>query len=273
MGVLNDCVVVQVYDIGLQLIWNEVGEIGFEVFVGGGFGCILMIGCKVCDFLLEEDFLVYFEVILCVYNCYGWCDNKYKVWIKILVYEIGFEDLKVDIEVEFECICFGVLCLLDEEVWWIEVYFVLLLFEVCNVFFEVVEVCWEQDVVFVQFVVYNFNLYWVLGYIFVMFFMKLIGGILGDVLDYQMDVIVDFVEQFGYDEIWIFYEQNVILLYVKLDDFLVFFDCFVVVEIVEGNVGLIIDIIVCLGMDYCVLVIVWLILVVQWILECFGIVD
>ena len=87
----HDRAVIQAHDIGLQVVRDEAGAIGFAVYVGGGFGRTPMIGHKIRDFLPESDLLAYVEAILRVYNLEGRRDNKYKARIKILVHEKGLE--------------------------------------------------------------------------------------------------------------------------------------------------------------------------------------
>ena len=88
-GTPHDRAAVQVHDIGLQIVRNAAGEIGFTVYVGGGLGRTPMIAHKVRDFLPEADLLAYSDAILRVYNLEGRRDNKFKARIKILVHEKG----------------------------------------------------------------------------------------------------------------------------------------------------------------------------------------
>src|SRR5579871_5461964 len=100
-GAAHDRAVIQAHDIGLQVVRNDEGEIGFRVYVGGGLGRTPMIGRMVRDFLPERDLLGYVEAILRVYNLEGRRDNKFKARIKILVHEKGLEALREEIETEF----------------------------------------------------------------------------------------------------------------------------------------------------------------------------
>ena len=100
-GAAHDRAVIQAHDIGLQVVRNETGELGFTVYVGGGLGRTPMIGRKVRDFLPERDLLAYVEAILRVYNLEGRRDNKFKARIKILVHEKGLEALREEVEAEF----------------------------------------------------------------------------------------------------------------------------------------------------------------------------
>ena len=269
-GAPHDRAAVQVHDIGLQLTRNDKGEIGFTVFVGGGLGRTPMIGRKVRDFLPEEDLLAYSEAILRVYNLYGRRDNKYKARIKILVHETGLEELKADIEAEFEKIRYGVLRLPDEEVRRIETYFAPPALEPRNAVSAKVEARVAGDAAFARFVAHNLNPHRVPGYTSITISMKPIGGIPGDATDAQMDVIANLAEAYAFDEIRISHEQNVILPHVALDDLPEIFDVLVKNGLAEGNAGLITDIIACPGMDYCALATARSIPVAQRISERFG---
>ncbi|MFN3498220.1 nitrite/sulfite reductase [Pannonibacter sp. Q-1] len=269
-GAPHDRAAVQVHDIGLQLTRNDKGETGFTVFVGGGLGRTPMIGRKVRDFLPEEDLLAYSEAILRVYNLYGRRDNKYKARIKILVHETGLEELKADIEAEFEKIRYGVLRLPDEEVRRIETYFAPPALEPRSAVSAKVEARVAGDAAFARFVAHNLNPHRVPGYTSITISMKPIGGIPGDATDAQMDVVANLAEAYAFDEIRISHEQNVILPHVALDDLPEIFDVLVKNGLAEGNAGLITDIIACPGMDYCALATARSIPVAQRISERFG---
>ncbi len=84
-GSLEDRAAIAWHDIGLQLVKNEAGEIGFKVLVGGGMGRTPVIGSVATEFLPWNQILVYIEAIVRVYNRFGRRDNAYKARIKILV--------------------------------------------------------------------------------------------------------------------------------------------------------------------------------------------
>ena len=84
-GAEADRAAIGVHDIGLNVVRNEAGEIGFRVLVGGGLGRTPIVGSQICEFLPWQHLLTYLDAILRVYNRYGRRDNKYKARIKILV--------------------------------------------------------------------------------------------------------------------------------------------------------------------------------------------
>ena len=74
-GATHDRAAVQVHDIGLYLVRNEAGEVGFKVLVGGGLGRTPVIGKVMREFLEKKKLLSYMEDILIVYNRCGRRDH------------------------------------------------------------------------------------------------------------------------------------------------------------------------------------------------------
>lgn len=73
------------HDVGLHMVRNAAGELGFKVLVGGGMGRTPTIATVIREFLPAEQILNYLEAVVRVYNRWGRRDNKYKARIKILV--------------------------------------------------------------------------------------------------------------------------------------------------------------------------------------------
>jgi sulfite reductase (NADPH) hemoprotein beta-component len=84
-GAREDRAAIGWYDIGLQLLRNGAGELGFRVQVGGGMGRTPVIGTVVREFLPWNQLMNYIEACIRVYNRYGRRDNVWKARIKILV--------------------------------------------------------------------------------------------------------------------------------------------------------------------------------------------
>ncbi|CAM2175246.1 sulfite reductase (NADPH) hemoprotein beta-component [Paraburkholderia sacchari] len=72
------------HDVGLRLVRDESGELGFRVSVGGGMGRTPVIGIVLREFLPWRHIMNYIEAVVRVYNQYGRRDNKFKARIKIL---------------------------------------------------------------------------------------------------------------------------------------------------------------------------------------------
>ena len=73
------------HDVGLHVLRNTEGEVGFRVMVGGGMGRTPIIGSIIREFLPWNQILNYLEAVVRAYNRFGRRDNKYKARIKILV--------------------------------------------------------------------------------------------------------------------------------------------------------------------------------------------
>ncbi|AQZ52287.1 nitrite/sulfite reductase [Martelella mediterranea] len=247
-GAERDRAAIQVHDIGLHLKRNEAGELGFAVYVGGGQGRTPMIAKKVRDFLPEADLLAYATAILRVYNLNGRRDNKYKARIKILVHETGLEELKAQIEQEFEALKDGELTLPAGDVEAIRAYFALP---------ELPER--ERDrfdtanAGYINWLTRNTVAHKRDDYAMVTISLKPIGGIPGDATDAQMDAVADIAERYGFDEIRVSHEQNLVLPHVARADLPAVYRALEEAGLATGNAGLITDIIACPGLDYCAL--------------------
>jgi sulfite reductase (NADPH) hemoprotein beta-component len=73
------------HDVGLYLIKNAQGDLGFKVLVGGGMGRTPIIASIMREFLPWNQIMNYLEAVVRVYNRWGRRDNMYKARIKILV--------------------------------------------------------------------------------------------------------------------------------------------------------------------------------------------
>ncbi|MEY5098319.1 MAG: hypothetical protein RJA36_1038, partial [Pseudomonadota bacterium] len=84
-GAREDRAAVPWHDVGLFLVRDASGSLGFKVLVGGGMGRTPIIGSVIREFLPWDQILNYLEAIVRAYNRFGRRDNKYKARIKILV--------------------------------------------------------------------------------------------------------------------------------------------------------------------------------------------
>jgi sulfite reductase (NADPH) hemoprotein beta-component len=89
------------HDVGLHLLKNDAGELGFRVQVGGGMGRTPIIGTVLREFLPWNQIMNYLEAVIRVYNRYGRRDNIYKARIKILVKAEGQRYID-DVDAEFK---------------------------------------------------------------------------------------------------------------------------------------------------------------------------
>jgi len=101
-GATTDRAAIAVHDVGLQVVKNAQGEVGFRVLVGGGLGRTPVIGTEICAFVPWQHAITYLESIVRVYNEHGRRDNMYKARIKILVKEIGIEEFRRQVEADWK---------------------------------------------------------------------------------------------------------------------------------------------------------------------------
>ena len=99
-GAHEDRAAIGWHDVGLQLLKNTQGEVGFKVWVGGGMGRTPIIGTLVREFLPWQQIMNYLEAVVRVYNRWGRRDNLYKARIKILVKAEGQRYID-EVEAEF----------------------------------------------------------------------------------------------------------------------------------------------------------------------------
>jgi sulfite reductase (NADPH) hemoprotein beta-component len=99
-GAHEDRAAIDWHDVGLQLLKNTQGEVGFKVWVGGGMGRTPIIGTLVREFLPWQQIMNYLEAVVRVYNRWGRRDNLYKARIKILVKAEGQRYID-EVEAEF----------------------------------------------------------------------------------------------------------------------------------------------------------------------------
>ena len=252
-GSPNDRAVTKAHDIGLRMVRNDKGEPGYEVIVGGGLGRTPMIGKTVREFLPKADLLPYLEAILQVYNLNGRRDNKYKARIKILVHETGVEELTAMIEEVFETQRLYHEAPPLEMVKSIEAQFAPPDFDRRPVDEEKLGKIIAADPLLRSFIETNVDEHREETHAIVTISMKPIGGTPGDATAEQMRVMANLAEAYGYDELRISHEQNVVLPHVRRDDLPEIFQVLKEAGLSTANVGLLSDIIACPGMDYCAL--------------------
>ena len=250
-GAPHDRAAVRFHDIGIIAKRNWDGEIGFEILIGGGLGRTPMIAKTVRQFLPKRHLLSYIEAILRVYNLLGRRDNKYKARIKIMVHELGIDEVGEMVEDEWERIKTSVLELPAEEIARIEKYFQAPAYEPMVVEDTGFAAKRFEDKAFAQWVRSNVPPHKQPGYAIVNLSVKPEGQPPGDVTDAQMDAIADLAETYSMDELRVTHEQNLVFPYVKQAELYELWQKLAEQDLATANVGLAGDIIACPGLDYC----------------------
>src|SRR4051812_46138898 len=249
----SDRAAIKFHDIGLKAVTNAEGQIGWEVWVGGGLGRTPMIA-KLCrEFIEHENLLAYCESIVRVYNRYGRRDNKFKARIKILVHETGIEKIRQEVEAEYAEVKGGQLTLPQAELDRITEYFAPPPFELVNA--TQLDIAREKsaDPAYGEWLERNLHTHRQPGYASVTISLKPIGGAPGDATAEQMDVVADLAERYSFDELRVTHEQNLVLPHVRVGDLRAVYDALIEAALQTGNAGLITDMITCPGMDFCAL--------------------
>lgn len=252
-GAERDRAAIQTHDIGLHLKKNEAGELGFAVYVGGGQGRTPMVAKKVRDFLPEAHLLSYITAIMRVYNLNGRRDNKYKARIKILVHETGLDAFKSQVEAEWAQLKDGQLTLPAADIAAVDAYFAPPDLPARPEGDAVLKEARLDSKSFGEWLDQNVITHRNPDYAAVTISLKGIGEVPGDATDSQMDAIADIAERYGFDELRVSHEQNLILPHVARIDLRAVYDRLVEIELATANSNLISDIIACPGLDYCAL--------------------
>ncbi|MGX1196949.1 nitrite/sulfite reductase [Parvibaculum sp. MBR-TMA-1.3b-4.2] len=248
----EDRAAIKVHDIGIQVVRNDKGEIGYQIYVGGGLGRTPMIGKKIGDFVPKADLLAYLEAVMRVYNMNGRRDNLYKSRIKILVHEIGAEEMQRQVEEEFaEIRKTGALNLPQDELDRIEAYFADPAFEDLSDDDADLDAAIAADKGFAHWVTNNTAAHKKPGYAIVNISLKPIGGTPGDCSADQMDAVAGLAEKYSFDELRVTHEQNLTLAHVRKGDLKAVYDALKAADLATANVNLITDQIACPGLDYC----------------------
>jgi len=252
-GAPNDRAAVQWHDIGIQVLKNDAGEIGYRIYVGGGMGRTPVIGSLIRPFLEREQLLSYLEAIMRVYNRYGRRDNIYKARIKILVRDLGPEEFTRQVEEEWAETRKTGVNLPQEEEDRIRAFFAPPAYESLSEPVAAFEDAKAQNKDFARWVDTNVHDHRVPGYVAITLSLKPIGGIPGDATAEQMEAVADLAETYSFGEVRVTHIQNLILSDVKKADLFAIWERLKDVGFATANVGLVSDIIACPGLDYCAL--------------------
>src|SRR3954471_21984104 len=250
-GATHDRAAVKFHDIGLKMVRNDTGEIGFEVIVGGGMGRTPAIGPTIRSFLPKQHLLSYLEAILRVYNLLGRRDNLYKARIKILVTATGTREFARLVEEEWTRIRDGALTLPADEVDRIQRYFAKPQYETLPAISTELEIAKRGDAAFARWVRTNTHAHRVDGYSIVTVSLKPEGGAPGDASADQMDLIADLADEYSFKELRVTHHQNLVLPNVRKQDLHALWQRLAAVRLANANVGFLTDIIACPGLDYC----------------------
>lgn len=249
-GSVHDRAATQFHDIGLHLVKNDAGEVGFKVLVGGGLGRTPVIGQVIKPYLEKKHLLSYLEAILRIYNLFGRRDNKYKARIKILVKESGLAKFSALVEKEWLHLRDSNE-LSDARINAIKAQFAPPAY-LNNADIDTSFIDQQQEhKAFATWVKFNTTAHKIAGYRAVFLSLKAPDVAPGDVTDIQLDAVADLADKYSFGEIRSTHRQNLILADVNQVDLFTLWQQLVSLNLATPNIGTVTDMICCPGLDFC----------------------
>ena len=254
-GATEDRAATAWHDIGLQVLENDAGEIGFRVRVGGGMGRTPVIGTVIREFLPWQQVLVFIEAIVRVYNRYGRRDNMYKARIKILVKAEGQKFIDA-VEQEFaEVLASDIgghaLLLPQAEFDRVAASFVLPLGVIPT---DAPPTAWlDTPPAFTRWLERNVHPHRLAGYRSVTLSLKRAGQAPGDATAAQMEAAASIADRYSHSELRVTHDQNLLLPWVLESDLFALWQAARDASFATPNIGLLTDMIACPGGDFCAL--------------------
>ena len=242
----EDRAAIRLHDVGLKLVTNDAGEIGFEVYIGGGMGRTPFVAPLIRPFLPADNLFSYLEAALRVWNRWARRDNIHKQRIKILVHDLGQEEFTRQVEAEWQAILPNGTDVPRKELDRIAEYFAPPPFET-----GLADAVDRTDHDFAVWIDQNVKAHKAPGYAIVNISLKPIGGIPGDASADQIDLMADLAQKYSFDELRVTHAQNIVLPHVRKADLRAVWEHLRDAGLAEANLDLISDIIACPGLDYC----------------------
>ncbi|UUT10019.1 nitrite/sulfite reductase [Pseudomonas zeae] len=250
----QDRAAIMMHDIGLYLYPGRDGQMLLRVIVGGGLGRTPILGLQIREGLPWQHLLSYVEAVLRVYNRHGRRDNKYKARIKILVKALGIEAFAKEVEEEWQHLKDGPAQLTEAEYQRVASAFVPPVYQTLADTDLDFGTRLAESPAFARWVARNVQPHKVPGYTSVVLSTKPgMAAPPGDVTGAQMLAVADWSQRFGFGEIRIAHEQNIVLPDVAKTDLYALWQLACKHDLGSANVGLLTDIIACPGGDFCAL--------------------
>ncbi|MGS5087045.1 nitrite/sulfite reductase [Hydrogenophaga sp. A37] len=246
------------HDVGLRLLRNVDGDLGFQVRVGGGMGRTPIIGTVIREFLPWNQILNYLEAVVRAYNRFGRRDNIYKARIKILVKAEGqaFTD---QVEAEYADIIEkdgAPHTITQAELDRVSAFFVPPALN-CDrksadaKIAHILKAAAEDDVEFSRWLTQNVKPHQNPDLRAVTLSFKRLGAAPGDASAEQLERAADLADRFSAGEARVTHEQNLLLPWVSCDQLPELWREARRLGLAKPNIGLLSDMIACPGGDFC----------------------
>ncbi|OIP14530.1 MAG: nitrite reductase [Comamonadaceae bacterium CG2_30_57_122] len=257
-GALEDRAAIAWHDVGLRVLRNVAGDIGFKVLAGGGMGRTPVIATLIREFLPWNQILNYLEAVVRVYNRFGRRDNLYKARIKILVKAEGQRFID-EVEAEFADILAhdGAAHAIPQAE----------LDRICKHFQPpaqveqaqaaintvALEVAEKDAASYQRWLAQNVRAHKNPALRAVTLSFKRLGYAPGDATAEQLDAAADLADRFSAGEVRVTHEQNLLLPWVRAADLPALWQAATQLGVAKANIGLLTDMITCPGGDLCAL--------------------
>lgn len=236
------------HDIGVYLVKNTEGKLGYKIKVGGGLGRTPVIGSIIREYLPREDLIAYLDAVLRVYNLHGRRDNKYKARIKILVKAMTPEVFAEKVEAEFKHTQQQLK--IDQELL-NKMDHVFKPFDYQNFDNQNFDTLFDQYPKFKQWFNINTQDHKQSGYRIVNINLKRAGVAPGDMTTQEMYLIADLADRYTFGELRTTHEQNISLVDVPQKYLFEIWQILETADLARAHIGFLTDIICCPGGDYC----------------------
>jgi sulfite reductase (NADPH) hemoprotein beta-component len=251
IGAPHDRAAMRTHDIGLEIVRDRAGSLGFRIFVGGGQGRTPHIAQELDPFVPAAELLGRLTAILRVYNRHGRRDNIHKARIKILVASLGIEAFRAEVDAAYAELPLEPLLIPVEEAARIAAYFAPPPFESLPRRSDAYDRALFGVHGFARWARNNLKPHKQPGYAAAVVSLKPPGGVPGDITADQLEAVARLAERYSFDQVRASYEQNLILPHVRLDEAAELFAELEAAGLAPANAGLASDVISCPGLDYC----------------------
>ncbi|MBT3068904.1 nitrite/sulfite reductase [Rhodoferax sp. U11-2br] len=258
-GAAEDRAATAWHDVGLHLIHNDQGEVGFKVLVGGGMGRTPIIGRTIREFVPWNQILNFLEAVVRVYNRFGRRDNLYKARIKILVKAEGQRYFD-EVEAEYQAILAhdGGQHAIPQA----ELDRVTACFKAPSITLDdtsaaadaiLATLSPKEQAEYQRWLQQNVKAHKNPALRAVTLSFKRMGLAPGDASADQLDAAADLADRFSAGEARVSHEQNLLLPWVRASDLPALWQAARALGLARPNIGLLTDIIACPGGDFCAL--------------------
>lgn len=249
-GAVEDRAATFWHDVGLHVVKNEAGEIGFRVLVGGGMGRTPVIATVIREFLPWDQILNYLEAVVRVYNRWGRRDNMYKARIKILVKAEGQRYID-EVEAEYKAIVEvdgAPHTITQAELDRVAASFVPPALKPTR---GDVPASTDADPAYLRWLQQNVAPHKNPDLRAVTLSFKRLGQAPGDATGEQLDTAADLAERFSAGEARVTHDQNLLLPWVAASDLPALWQAASKAGFAKANIRLLSDMIACPGGDFC----------------------